>query len=162
MYWAKHGVDWKLVTEDEINQQKARNIEWLFQASGLPETFGNLEIFEECLSCFEDIYFHTDYSILMVAKEVERRCQLDAGMGIRVFQYLVQSKQIAFYIDQEKHYWSEWEEQLKALISAYETIRKTGDTDIRITVGWICTVAGLRESEIKGRLHRFPDIRAFV
>lgn len=98
-YWAKHGVDWKLVTEDEINQQKARNIEWLFQASGLPETFGNLEFFEECLSCFEDIYFHTDYSILIVAKEVERRCQLDAGMGIKVFQYLVRSKRIPFYIE---------------------------------------------------------------
>lgn len=98
-YWAKYGVDWKLVTEDEINQQKARNIEWLFQASGLPETFGNLDFFEECLSCFEDIYFRTDYSILIVAKEVEHRCQLDAGMGIRVFQYLVQSKRIPFYIE---------------------------------------------------------------
>lgn len=98
-YWAKYGVDWKLVTEDEINQQKARNIEWLFQASSLPETFGNLEVFEECLSCFEDIYFRTDYSIIMVAKEVERRCELDAGMGIRVFQYLVQSKRIPFYIE---------------------------------------------------------------
>lgn len=26
----------------------------------------------------------------------------------------------------------------------------------------MCTVAGLRESEIKGRLHRFEDIRAFI
>mgnify|MGYP001076996206 FL=1 len=103
-YWAKHGVDWKLVTEDEINQQKAKNIEWLFQASGLPETFGNLEFFEECLSCFEDIYFRTDYSIFMVAK----------------------------------------------------------DSDRHITIGWICSTAGLRECEIKGKLHRFPEIRAFV
>lgn len=92
-------MDWKLVTEDEINQQKSRNIEWLFQASGLPETFGNLKFFEECLSCFEDIYFRTDSSVIMVAKEVERRCQLDAGMGIRIFQYLVQSKRIPFYIE---------------------------------------------------------------
>ena len=51
------------------------------------------------MSCFEDIYFRTDYSILMVAKEAERRCQLDAGMGIRVFQYLVKSKRIPFYIE---------------------------------------------------------------
>lgn len=75
------------------------------------------------------------------------------------FQWLKQR----LVIDQEKHYWAEWEEeQLKALISAYETIQKTGDPDRRITVGWICSVAGLRESEIKGRLHRLPNIRAFV
>lgn len=75
------------------------------------------------------------------------------------FQWLKQR----LVVDQEKHYWAEWEEeQLKALISAYETIQKTGDPDRRITVGWICSVAGLRESEIKGRLHRLPNIRAFV
>ena len=75
------------------------------------------------------------------------------------FQWLKQR----LVIDQEKRYWAEWEEeQLKAIMSAYEMIRETGDPDRRITVGWICTVAGLRESEIKGRLHRFPDIRAFV
>lgn len=98
-YWTKHGVNWKFVTEDEINRHKVKNIEWLFQASGLLETFRNLKIFEECLYCFEDIYFHTDYSITIVAKGVECRCQLDAGMGIRIFQYLVQSKWILFYIE---------------------------------------------------------------
>ena len=41
-------------------------------------------------------------------------------------------------------------------------IQKSGDPDRRITVGWLCTVAGLKESEIKGRLHRFPDIRSFI
>lgn len=98
-YWAKYGVDWKLVTEDEINQQKARNIEWLFQAAGLPETFGDPGLFEECLSCFEDIYFHTDCPVITAAKEVECKYRLDAGMGIRIFQYLVQSKRIPFYIE---------------------------------------------------------------
>ena len=98
-YWAKYGVDWKLVTEDEINQQKARNIEWLFQAAGLSETFGDPELFDKCLSCFEDIYFHTGCPVITAAKEVECRYRLDAGMGIRIFQYLVQSKRIPFCIE---------------------------------------------------------------
>ena len=65
--------------------------------------------------------------------------------------------------DQEKQYWVEWEkQQLEALKNAYETIQRTGDPDRRVTIGWLCTIIGLRESEIKGRLHRFPSIRAFI
>ena len=65
--------------------------------------------------------------------------------------------------DQEKVYWAEWEqEQLENLKEAYATIQKEGDPNRRVTIGWLCTVAGLRESEIKGRLHRFEDIRAFL
>lgn len=65
--------------------------------------------------------------------------------------------------DQEKGYWAEWEqEQLENLKEAYATIQKEGDPNRRVTIGWLCTVAGLRESEVKGRLHRFEDIRAFI
>lgn len=65
--------------------------------------------------------------------------------------------------DQEKGYWAEWEqEQLECLKEAYSIIQKEGDPDRRVTIGWLCTIAGLRESEIKGRLHRFGDIRSFI
>lgn len=66
-------------------------------------------------------------------------------------------------IDQDKQYWTVWEqEHLKLLKKAYECIKQTGDSDRRITIGWLCSTAGLRECEIKGRLHRFPDIKCFV
>lgn len=65
--------------------------------------------------------------------------------------------------EQDKQYWAVWEqEQLKLLRGAYECIKKNGDPDRRITIGWLCTTAGLRECDIKGRLHRFPDLRYFV
>lgn len=65
--------------------------------------------------------------------------------------------------EQEKSHWKVWEqEQLNLLRNAHETIKETGNPDRRITVGWLCTVAGLRECDIKGRLHRFPDLRAFI
>lgn len=66
-------------------------------------------------------------------------------------------------IDQDKQCWTVWEqEHLKLLKEAYECIKQTGDSDRRITIGWICSTAGLRECEIKGRLHRFPGIKCFV
>lgn len=66
-------------------------------------------------------------------------------------------------IDQDKQYWTVWEqEHLKLLKEAYECIRQTGDPERRITIGWLCSTAGMRECEIKGRLHRFPDIKGFL
>lgn len=65
--------------------------------------------------------------------------------------------------DREKRYWEDWErKQLECLKEAYSVIQKDGDPDRRVTIGWLCTVAGLREGEIKGRLHRFESIRAFI
>lgn len=66
-------------------------------------------------------------------------------------------------IDQNKQYWTVWEqEHLELLKEAYECIKQTGDPERRITIGWLCSTVGLRECEIKGRLHRFPNIRGFV
>lgn len=65
--------------------------------------------------------------------------------------------------EQEKRYWAEWEQkQLENLKDAYSIIQKEGDPNRRVTIGWLCTVAGVKENEIKGRLHRFEDIRAFI
>lgn len=98
-YWTKCGIDWKLVTEDEINHQKARNIEWFFQAADLPQTFQKPEVFEKCLQYFENIYLHTGRPILEIAEEVEQNFQVEAGSGLRIFQYLVMAKKIHIYMD---------------------------------------------------------------
>lgn len=34
-YWNMHGVQWNIMTENEINRAKAKNIEWLAQAKDL-------------------------------------------------------------------------------------------------------------------------------
>ena len=66
-------------------------------------------------------------------------------------------------IEQDKQYWTTWEqEHLELLKEAYECIKWTGDPERRVTIGWLCNIAGLSEHEIKGKLHRFPEIRAFV
>lgn len=66
-------------------------------------------------------------------------------------------------IDQDKQYWKVWEqEHLELLKEAYKYIKQTGDPERRITIGWLCSTAGFRECEIKGRLHRFADIKEFI
>lgn len=62
--------------------------------------------------------------------------------------------------DREKRYWEDRErEQLECLKEARSVIHKEGDPDSHVTIGWLCTVVGLRESEIKGRLRLFAFYR---
>jgi hypothetical protein len=93
-YWKQKKIDWKLVTEDGIDHQKARNIEWIFQAENLPETFPRPEVLGECLMFFEYMYLHTGQPILKIAQDTEQRFQIETGSGLRVFQYLVLCRRI--------------------------------------------------------------------
>lgn len=66
-------------------------------------------------------------------------------------------------IDREKCYWDEQEkEQLKLLEVAYKTVMETGNPDRWITVGCLYVAVGLREYDIKGRLHQFSNLREFI
>lgn len=91
-YWKPKEIDWKLVTENEIDYQKSRNIEWFFQAGDLRETFEKPEAFEESLSYFEYVYLNTGQPVLELARDTERYFQVEAGYGLRMFQYLAISK----------------------------------------------------------------------
>lgn len=93
-YLKQKGIDWKLVTENEIDYQKSRNIEWFFQAGDLRENFEEPEVFEECLSYFEYAYLNTGQPVLELARDTERYFQIEAGYGLRVFQYLAISRRI--------------------------------------------------------------------
>lgn len=98
-YWAQRGTDWKLVTENEINHQKARNIEWIFQASSLPGIFSDPKVLEKCLLYFESVYLYTELPIMAIAADVEHDFQLESGNGLRIFQYLVLCKRISIHMD---------------------------------------------------------------
>lgn len=99
-YWQCKGVDWKLVTEHEIDWTKARNIDWLLNGCYLPEVFPEKESLEDCLRYFEQIYRETGIPIVDIVKVVEEDFELDEGLGIAVFQYLVVQRRLSIAVDQ--------------------------------------------------------------
>ena len=70
-YWSKYGVDWKLITEDEVNYQKARNIEWLYSTAGLREceSKGRLHRFPDIKGFINEV---------VESKEEWLRCRITA------------------------------------------------------------------------------------
>lgn len=96
-YWDSQNIRWTIVTENEIDHAKARNIEWLSQASDLAQ-FG-LTKYEQDL-CFA--YFRARYcedTVSQLIRNVEREFCLSPGMGLNIYKHLAYWKRIDFNTD---------------------------------------------------------------
>lgn len=96
-YWAANGVDWKLITENEISYRKAKNIEWIYSA----QDFGALQVESDILSNAKDLirqlFYSYEFSIVEIAHIVEDKFHLGKGIGLLLFKLLVLDKEI--YVD---------------------------------------------------------------
>lgn len=95
-YWNKKNVRWRIVTEREINQTKARNIEWLAQAKDL-SLFGlSSGLQKACIAFFmKNSSFHSD-SLGDLLLDIEMRFELSDGMGLNIYKHLAYWKRIEF------------------------------------------------------------------
>jgi hypothetical protein len=94
-YWAKHGIDWRIVTEHEISRQKTKNIEWLYTAEGFAIA-GRSEYELERIRCALLNMLNFGYnSIIEIANIIEDEFLLPAGAGLQLFKQLVLEKKLA-------------------------------------------------------------------
>jgi len=93
-YWDSQNIRWTVVTENEIDQTKAQNIEWLSQASDLTR-FGLTEYEQAlCIAYFAARY--TEDTIGQLIRGVEREFCLPPGMGLNIYKHLAYWKRIDF------------------------------------------------------------------
>jgi len=89
-YWAAQGIDWKIVTEREIPYQKAKNIEWLYDAQNFR---GELYGFREAQDMLLQLLLYGKYSIADAAHMVENEFLFPAGTGLHLFKQLVLARE---------------------------------------------------------------------
>ena len=93
-YWQKQKMDWKIVTENEINVQKAKTIEWLSQARDLDRMEIPDEICDILLNYFTERLFGNERSLTMLFSDVEQNFSLLPGTGLNVYKHLIYWKHI--------------------------------------------------------------------
>lgn len=99
-YWASRGIQWSIMTENEINRVKANNIEWLAQAKDL-SAFGLSETTQEaCREYFLRFYQADSSPLPTLFKTVEMAFGLASGMGLNIYKHLAYWKQIVFNADE--------------------------------------------------------------
>lgn len=95
-YWRKKNIRWRIVTEREINQTKARNIEWLAQAKDLG-LFGFTDGLQKaCIAFFMKQYYSDSGSLGDLLLDMEVRFELSDGMGLNIYKHLAYWKRIEF------------------------------------------------------------------
>jgi hypothetical protein len=103
-YWNARNVKWEIVTEREINREKARNIEWLSQASDL-SVFGLCEAKQTlCTDFFIARYITAPNETEYLFRELEQRFGLLDGMGLNIYKHLVYHKRIDVDVTQPIDY----------------------------------------------------------
>ena len=100
-YWQHQGIDWKLVTENEIPRTKVRNIQWLCSGQDVCCLIPDDKQLCQCKEAFLELYDKGSYPIMVILQYVENDFGLGAGSGIAVFKMLVYEKQIILDLDKE-------------------------------------------------------------
>jgi hypothetical protein len=96
-YWLSQGIDWKIVTENEISRQKAKNIEWLYTAIEFNVSSYEIKA-EQAKEYLLDLLRYGTFSIDCAALMTENEFLLPFGAGLQLFKQLVMDNRYALDI----------------------------------------------------------------
>ncbi len=85
-YWEILGVDWAIVTENEISLKKAKTLEWLHTAAQIPKQLSDKKYIVAISEKIED------KTIFQAATDVDRQFELEAGSGLLIIKHLLWNK----------------------------------------------------------------------
>lgn len=99
-YWKVQGIDWGIVTNKDINDVRAKNIEWVHSAMTTDGNNGFQKAeFDDLFDGLLYRFINTKQSIKNIIVGFEKDYSLDVGMGLLLFKRLVADKRIVLDMD---------------------------------------------------------------
>jgi len=98
-YWISKGVDWRIITEQEIALQKTYNIEWLHNSKILSGLYLDSVLLSNVLLEIRRLYEGTNWPVLSFCERLDCRYDIPAGGSLRLFKHLAANKFIDIGID---------------------------------------------------------------
>ena len=99
-YWKVQGIDWGIVTNKDINDVRAKNIEWVHSAMTTDGNNGFQKAeFDDLFDGLLYRFINTKQSIKNIIVGFEKDYSLDVGMGLLLFKRLVAEKRIVLDMD---------------------------------------------------------------
>lgn len=92
-YWQSKDIEWKIITEKQLNRQYVKNIEWAREV--LLDNAMPIEDIDKTSERLKSIlYQYQECSLKEILKNFEITYNVPAGTGLYLFRYLVGTKQI--------------------------------------------------------------------
>ena len=99
-YWKARGIDWGIVTNKDINDVRAKNIEWVHSSMTTDGNNGFQKAeFDDLFDGLLYRFINTKQSIKNIIVGFEKDYSLDVGMGLLLFKRLVAEKRIVLDMD---------------------------------------------------------------
>ena len=88
-FWQEKGIDWKIVTERQINPVKASNIEWMYSGENIERVIPDADVRQQFLAMFMSLYLDRNVSFRDCIERTERFFQCNPGTAICAFKQLI-------------------------------------------------------------------------
>ncbi len=95
LYWKELGIEWKIVTEKDLDMIKAENLIWLNSGENLSQICQNPATINMVLEDFMALYSNTSVSFDTILEAIESHYKLQPGTAIAVFKTLVRDGHIS-------------------------------------------------------------------
>ncbi|MCT4686860.1 TnsA endonuclease N-terminal domain-containing protein [Vallitalea sp.] len=128
LFWCKKGVDWGIVTGEEINKPLAMNLEYLRGFHNIDNHTGISDISERnrlfLLSKLQDILVtNLGQKLREILFDFDRNMNLEIGTSITMFNYLLYTKKIKMDLNH------------KINLECYEPIEKVNTIEMQVKSG---------------------------
>jgi hypothetical protein len=101
-FWEEKNIPWAIITDKEIPKIKCKNIEWIHSTLRASEEFGISDdkrtYYKEAL---KDLLVNMDDEVRNIIGYFEQSNNLNEGMGLYIFKYLIANREIKVDLDKE-------------------------------------------------------------
>ena len=101
-YWEKKGIDWGLVTENEINDNLASNIEWIHLCYRYEDLeFNDKTYFTELVNVLVNRLYKIDIPLSTLLSNLDFEYNAEPGTFLKVFKHLMAIKVLKIDLTQK-------------------------------------------------------------
>ena len=97
-FWEQENVRWKIITEKEINRDKAANLRWLYYGDDI-SCIIPCSLLSICESRFVELYHDRNIPFPYIIDTIEEGFSLPDGSGMALFKHLVRSGTISMNLE---------------------------------------------------------------
>ena len=89
IYFKRRNIDWKIITEKQLNRHFVQNLQWLWYCETSEAVFPDTSVANEAESVFHSLYTENDIPFPMLLDRIESAYSLAPGSGICIFRSLL-------------------------------------------------------------------------
>lgn len=94
LYWEKHNISWKIVTEKELSITTASNIQWLHTGEPFEKLVTSKTMQKKLEGVFLELYEDKSIPFMLILDSLEEACSLCSGTIIQLFKKMILEEKI--------------------------------------------------------------------